>query len=68
MATITIPKNLIKEVDKTAKNFGLSKEDFLVGAILYYLKQINEKIELKKELEAWEKASDEDFLKFEQKI
>jgi len=45
-----------------------SKEDFLVGAILYYLKNINEKIELKKELEIWEKASDEDFLRFEQKI
>jgi len=68
MTTITIPKKLIKEVDRTAKNFGLSKEDFLVGAILYYLKNINEKIELKKELEIWEKASDEDFLRFEQKI
>ena len=68
MTTITIPKKLIKEVDRTAKNFGLSKEDFLVGAILYYLKNINEKIELKKELEIWEKASDEDFLRFEKKI
>jgi len=34
MATITIPKNLIKEVDRTAKNFGLSKEDFLVGRLI----------------------------------
>ena len=68
MTTITIPKKLIKEVDRTAKNFGLSKEDFLVGAILYYLKNINEKMELKKELEIWEKASDEDFLRFEKKI
>jgi len=66
--TITIPKKLIKEVNKMAQDFGISNEDFLVSAILYYLKNLKEKAELKRELEAWEKVSDQDLLKFEKNI
>lgn len=68
MTTITIPKNLIKEIDRLSRDFGISQEDLLVNAILYYLKNLKERIELKKELEIWEKISDEDLLKFEKKI
>jgi len=51
-----------------AQDFGISNEDFLVSAILYYLKNLKEKAELKRELEAWEKVSDQDLLKFEKNI
>jgi len=68
MATITIPKNLIKEVKKTTRDLGISSEDFLMNAVLYYLKSLKERAELKRELEVWEKVSDQDLLKFEKKI
>lgn len=67
MNTITIPKNLIKEVDKIRRDFGISQEDFLVNAVLYYFKNLKERVDLKKELEIWEKVSDQDFLKFEKR-
>ncbi|MBZ1345165.1 MAG: hypothetical protein KY055_00745 [Candidatus Nealsonbacteria bacterium] len=63
--TITIPKKLVKEVDKITRDFGISNEDFLLSAILYYLKGLKERANLKKELEMWEKISDRDLLKFE---
>jgi hypothetical protein len=68
MNVIAIPKKLIREVNSAAKTFGLSKEDFLANAILYYLKNIKGEVELKKKLEAWEKASGDDFFRFERKI
>ena len=68
MATIIIPKNLIKEVKKTTRDLGISSEDFLMNAVLYYLKSLKERAELKRELEVWEKVSDQDLLKFEKKI
>ncbi len=68
MATITIPKKFEKEIRKISKKMGISKEDFLINALLYYLQALEKKIELKKELEAWEKASNKDFLKFEKSI
>lgn len=68
MATITIPKKIEKELKFASQNLGLSKEDFLLNAILYYLQVLGRKIELKKELEVWEKTSDIDLIKFEQGI
>jgi len=68
MDKINIPKNLIREMNNAAKNFGVSKDDFLLSAVLYYLKSIKERIELKKELEQWERISDADLIKFEDKI
>ena len=66
--TITIPKKIIKEVDRVTRDLGISNEDFLINAVLYYLKSLKEREELKKELKAWEKVSDLDLLKFEKKI
>ncbi len=42
MNTITIPKKIEKELKTVSQNLGLSREDFLVNAVLYYL-QILEK-------------------------
>ena len=66
--TITIPKKLSKEIEKVARDLGISSEDVLTSAILYYLKNLKERMDLKKELEAWEKVSDYDLLKFEKNI
>jgi metal-responsive CopG/Arc/MetJ family transcriptional regulator len=68
MATITIPKKLEKELKSASQKLGVSREDLLLNAILYYLQVLEKKIQLKEELEAWERASDFDLLKFEKKI
>jgi hypothetical protein len=68
MATITIPKKIESELKSTSKKLGLSKEDLLVNALLYYLQVLERKLELKKELEIWEKTSDIDLIKFERDI
>lgn len=37
MTAITIPKKIEQELKYASRNLGLSEEDFLVNAILYYL-------------------------------
>lgn len=68
MSTIAIPKKIEKELSIVSRDIGLSKEDFLINAILFYFKNLEKKIELKKELEIWEKSSNNDLLKFERQI
>ncbi len=68
MATITIPKKIEKELKSVSRDIGLSKEDLLTNAILYYFQILEKRLELKKELETWEKISDIDLVKFEQTI
>ena len=68
MATITVSKKLEKEIRSASKRLGLSKEDLLLNALLYYLQLLEKKVELKKELESWERTSDIDLIKFEKKI
>lgn len=68
MNTITIPKKIEKELKTVSQNLGLSREDFLVNAVLYYLQILEKKIELKKELEIWERVSSVDLAKFERNL
>ena len=68
MTTITIPKKIEQELKFASHNLGLSKEDFLMNAILYYMQTLEKKVELKKELGIWEKASDFDLIKFEKSL
>lgn len=57
-----------KELKTISRKLGLSREDFLLNAILYYLQILEKKMELKKELETWERTSDIDLAKFEKNI
>lgn len=68
MTTVAIPQKIEKELKITSRHLGLSKEDFLTNAILYYLQALETEIKLRKELEDWEKASVHDLLKFEKKL
>lgn len=68
MTAITIPKKIEQELKYASRNLGLSEKDFLVNAILYYLQTLEKRVELKKELKAWEKASDFDLIKFEKNL
>jgi hypothetical protein len=66
MATINIPNKLKKEIKTMSQKLGLSQEDLLLNALLYYFQILKNKIDLKRELEIWEKTSDIDMIKFEQ--
>jgi hypothetical protein len=66
MATINISNKLKKELKTLSQKLGLSQEDLLLNALLYYFQILKNKIDLKKELEIWEKTSDIDLIKFEQ--
>jgi hypothetical protein len=66
MATINISGKLKKELKTMSQKLGLSQEDLLLNALLYYFQILKNKIDLKKELEIWEKTSDIDLIKFEQ--
>jgi hypothetical protein len=66
MATINISKKLKKELKTMSQKLGLSQEDLLLNALLYYFQILKNKIDLKRELEIWEKTSDIDLIKFEQ--
>jgi len=43
MATITIPKKLEKELKSASQKLGVSREDLLLNAILYYLQILEKK-------------------------
>ena len=47
---------------------GVSTNDFALNAILYYMKRVKDRINLKSEMQAWENASVEDFLSFEKTL
>jgi hypothetical protein len=66
MATINISNKLKKELKTLSQKLGLSQEDLLLNALLYYFQILKNKIDLKKELEILEKTSDIDLIKFEQ--
>lgn len=64
-STIAIPQKIDLEVSRVSRDLGISREDFTVNALSYYLKNLRARIELKHELDAWNQASDEDFATFE---
>ena len=68
MATIIIPKKIEKELKSVSRDLGLSREELLINAVLYYFQVLEKKIELKEELEQWGKISDIDLVKFERAI
>lgn len=68
MATITIPSRIEKELKSVSREMGSSKEELLINAVLYYFQVLEKKLELKNELEQWEKVGDIDLIKFERGI
>lgn len=65
---LIIPKKMEKEVNRFSRNLGVSEKEILINAVKYYLDLLKNNNKLNKELETWEKASNEDLLKFEKNI
>lgn len=57
MVTITIPKKVERAVEEISGKLGISKEDFFINALLYYLQTLEKAVELKKELEPGRKLA-----------
>lgn len=68
MTTVAIPQKIKKEMQEISAGLGVSANDFALNAILYYMKRIKDRINLKSEMETWENAGIEDLLNFEKTI
>ncbi len=65
---IILPENIDKQVKRVSYNIGLSRQDFFINAVVYYLKTLESQLKLRQELKMWEKVSDVDLINFERKI
>ena len=64
---ITIPNNLLKNIERASRDLGLSKEEVVAKAVLLYLRNLKEFEELNSELEQWEEAGINDSNEFFEK-
>ena len=48
-----------------SKSLGISEDAFTINAVLFYLQNLKNRINLKEELNMWDQASNEDLLSFE---
>jgi hypothetical protein len=62
--TITVPDEIVRAAEAVARTMGASAEDLLIQALQAHFGPISP--ELQAELEAWERASDEDLARLEQ--
>ena len=62
---IEITKDLDKKLSEISKELGLDKEEVVNRALLLYMDSINTMLLLKKEMNIWDKLSDEALEKFE---
>lgn len=68
MDTITVPKNIKENLKNASQDMGVSEDVFLANAVAYYLDNLKKTMDLKKELELWDRMSDKDTAKFEENI
>ena len=68
MTKVAIPQKIKKEMQEISAGLGVSADDFVFNAILYYMKRVKDRVNLKSEMELWEHAGIEDLLRFEKTI
>ena len=65
---IEISNDVSENIEKASLELGVDKKELVSRAIRFYLHSIIEEENLKKELEAWEKAGMEDLENFEKQL
>ena len=65
---IEISKELDKRLVEISEDLGLDKEEIVNRAILLYMDSIEKMLSLKKEMNAWDKLSDEALENFEMSL
>lgn len=68
METTTLPTKLRKTVKGAARNLGVSENDLVTKAVLFYLAAVKKHVDLRDELNMWETASIEDLTAFEKAL
>ena len=64
---ITIPYNILKNVEKASQELGLTREEVVAKAVLLYLKNLKEFEALSSEINQWEEVSINDSNNFLEK-
>ncbi len=65
---IDIPEDTQKKISEASRKLGIDEEELVDKAILHFLNDVNEYVEIKKEFDQWEKLSDEALVKFEKSL
>jgi hypothetical protein len=68
METTTLSTKLRKTVKGAARNLGVSENDLVTKAVLFYLAAVKKNVHLRDELRMWETASIEDLTSFEKAL
>jgi len=68
METVAIPEKLKKTVRGAARNLGVSENDLMTNAVLFYLAAVKKNMRLKDELQMWDDASAADLAAFERSL
>ena len=68
METVAVPKKLKKTVRGAARNLGVSENDLMTSAVLYYLAAVKNNLDLKNELRMWDDASAADLTALERSL
>ena len=68
METINLPKQINSKIKIASKSLGISRDAFAVNAVLFYLQNLKNRIDLKEELRMWDEASNNDLLTFEKSL
>jgi hypothetical protein len=56
------------KINKASEILGLRKKDLIERAILFYLNEIKQSIQLKQEFNEWDRLSDESLINFENSL
>ena len=62
---LTLPTVIGKRIKSASEAFGVEEKELFQNALAFYLEAIKPYLDLKQELGAWDKLSDEALLKFE---
>ncbi|MEK7459728.1 MAG: hypothetical protein AAB636_01525 [Patescibacteria group bacterium] len=63
MTTLIIPQKIKKEIKQVSISLGISTNDLILNSVLYYMKRIKDRIDLKYEMDSWELTGVEDLSK-----
>ncbi len=65
---VEISKEVDKKLEEVSKLSGLKKREVVERALKSYLENLKKFLDMKKEFDMWERASDEDWAEFEKLI
>lgn len=65
---VELTKDATEEIERVSILLGMQTQEIIRRAIIVYLDEIQKFVELKKEFDAWDTASDEALERFERKV